>query len=831
VLLILNDPHGITGRQQHQLDLSASLQDNIARHLACGGDCELFINGIKVDPLTDPRLDAPPSVLDQVAVMRRPAGVETWLLVASLILSVYSIANAPRVGDQPVPNDSPNGRLTGQTNIARAYQAVPDVYGLRRVWPDLIQPSVVEYRDHLKYVTEWLCISRGRGDITDVQFAETPLADIDGASYQVFQPEVVGPVSPGVPQNYPENQITTLTDVLEAFEARDVNGQEISAVTFPLGLERTADLTLDGTSTFLLTMPDEGAFATLKALAPSGTARVVFHYVVDTSPLQLAYFDAVCTVAAFTVTGSDVEFEFTAPSALVGVSPQVVSATIYAAATSAATIGPFTLPLAGERIRWNTVFLRGLDGTVEINAEWWEIDSNGDEISGTREDQDFEYTAATFDERAFTNEVTPAAGLGRYRIQFTRLTADLANGADVAKLENLYAVRYYATKTLPGVTVIKCTTRATPAATGVRERRFNLRWNRHVRTLSTDPIEQADITPSRNFARAMAHLWCVAGEDLGELDTTTLAAINTAIGETSPLLRFDGSIDDANMSLGERLQLMADTARCAVWRDGNQWTVTRDEERTGTPALQLDYRNLARAGESQIAYAAHLPASHDGIELEYTDEATQASKAYVQLSISTGSVTAGASANPRKIKLPGCATEDQADNRAQLEARRLLYQRINVTDTALSDGGLLGLGTLVRWVDPNDFAGDDGLQAGEVLAIASTTITTSEPLDWKSETTGRMAFTGDDGAVLGPPVIVTPGATPRQAVLASVPSGLYVADGATRQLGSRYAFGPGLTEAEIEAAGLYVVTKATPGADRTVSIALSNYDARMYAAD
>ena len=31
------------------------------------------------------------------------------------------------------------------TEIARAYQAIPDVYGYRRVWPDLIQPSLVEY--------------------------------------------------------------------------------------------------------------------------------------------------------------------------------------------------------------------------------------------------------------------------------------------------------------------------------------------------------------------------------------------------------------------------------------------------------------------------------------------------------------------------------------------------------------------------------------------------------------------------------------------------------------------------------------------------------------
>jgi len=282
------------------------------------------------------------------------------------------------------------------------------------------------------------------------------------------------------------------------------------------------------------------------------------------------------------------------------------------------------------------------------------------------------------------------------------------------------------------------------------------------------------------------------------------------------------------MSLGERLQRIAYTARCALWRDGSQWTVTREEERT-TPDLQLDYRNLAASGDSVITYAAHLPASHNGVEVEYTDETTQASKAYVRLDVTSGAVVSGVPTNPVKIKLPGCATTAQATNRANLEARRLLYQRTTVTDTALQDAATLGLGSLVRWIDPNDFAGDDGLQAGEVMSIAGTLITTSEPLDWRGETTGRMVFTGIDGLPLGSPIVVTPHVS-GGVTLASVPGGLYLRD-ADRQCGSRYAFGPGLSAAEIEAAGLYVATRVAPNGDGTVSIALAAYDARMFDAD
>ena len=87
------------------------------------------------------------------------------------------------------------------------------------------------------------------------------------------------------------------------------------------------------------------------------------------------------------------------------------------------------------------------------------------------------------------------------------------------------------------------------------------------------------------------------------------------------------------------------------------------------------------------------------------DETTQAKKSYVRLNISTGTPVAGIVSNPKKIKLQGCTTLAQAENRAQLEARRLIYQRISVSDTALADAGGLGIGALVRWIDPNDFAG------------------------------------------------------------------------------------------------------------------------------
>lgn len=821
MILILNDPLGITGRRRVPFDYSLSLQDNIALHLAGGADAELRLNGIQVDPLTDPRLDVPPSAHDLVTITQRPAGAEVaawiaanWMYVAAAVAAVAVYAMMPSLPDPGAAGkDSPNNSLTAQTNRARAYQAIPDVYGLRRVWPDLIQPSTVEYIDHIKYVTEWLCISRGKGTLSAIQYAETPIGDIEGASYEIFEP---------VPADgYPEFGSTTLSDVLETFASDEVNGQELMAPASSGPIVITGTFTATAVSpTFTVEVVDDITLDSIKSLEPGGTAQVSFIY--GSPP---AAFDSPCTVDSVVVTGEVCAFTFTAPAPwATSETGSLIAFTLKSPAIEPApVIGPFTLPVQCDRIRFNTVFLRGLKGTVVVRATWWQVDGAGATISGTTQIGTYSFTADTLDQRFFTTNITPAAGTGRYRIQFERETPEIGDqGADVAKLEEVYAVRHHATKVLPGVTVIRVTTKATNEATGYSDRKFNLRWLRHVRTLDADTL-----SPSRNFARAMAHIWTIAGNALSGLDVEALAAVNAELGETSPLLRFDASIDDADASLGERLQLAANMARCVVWRDGLRWTVTRDQARA-YPELQLDYRNLAAGGESSISYAAHLPASHDGVEIEYVDEETQAKKAYVRLSIATGAPVVGPSRNPKKIKLPGCATYAQADNRAQLEVRRLLYQRVSVSDTALADGAVLGLGSLVRWIDPNDFAGDDGLQAGEVLGISGAVVSTSEQIDWKGQAAGRVVFTGADGRQIGAPAVCSPAAGGMR--LASVPAGVYVAD-AARQLGSRYAFSVGLTAAEMEASGLYTVTEIKPGADGTVSLSLASYDDRIYEAD
>ena len=67
-------------------------------------------------------------------------------------------------------------------------------------------------------------------------------------------------------------------------------------------------------------------------------------------------------------------------------------------------------------------------------------------------------------------------------------------------------------------------------------------------------------------------------------------------------------------------------------------------------------------------------------------------------------------------------------------------------------------------------------------------------------------------------------------MLSYVPDWLYLCS-AGEQSSSRYAFGVGLSDAEIEGAGLYVIESKKPAGDGTISIEMVNYDPRIYEMD
>jgi hypothetical protein len=471
--------------------------------------------------------------------------------------------------------------------------------------------------------------------------------------------------------------------------------------------------------------------------------------------------------------------------------------------------------------------IRDQDGnaaTVTATLTVEELDGNGDP-TGVTHSRAASFTGKTLKAQAVTFVMDSNYGLGApkgYRAKAVRLTNALPDGsADLLQLERLESVTPYMADFGNVTSVV--VDRVTPSTGGASRAssKINVQVTRKLRVYDNDTgIWSATPTVTRRFCDAAFYLLHERmGVDIELIDTDALFGIHDSLSDEW-LGYFDYTFDDRNISARDMLRAICNAARVVPWNDGLTWTFTRDEVKPFKSAM-FNRRNL-KSASATFVQQFRRPADYDSVTIKYVNPDDNA-QATVSRRIVGSSILTGVGARPLEIDLIGCRNANQATNRAELEVRRLIYQTVTVTDTALNDALLLGKLQRVDWVDMYD----SDLFDGEIIAVSGDVYTTSErftPADgveywvYITDADGNVsnsvrAYPRTDGNIFG--------------FEATGLTGAYLPTG-TQQLGSRYVIA---SNNDLDASTFVVDSRSRPNANGECEITLLEYNELMYEMD
>ncbi len=831
-------------------------------------ETDIYVNNVKL--VDDIEFEKRLGKDDILTIVYRPSGVETAIIIA-VITAVALISLIPEV---ETPNEvgstssSPNNSVSGQTNTIRKYEGIPNIYGRVVSYPDLIQNAIPEWVSNRKQVTEVFLFGEGEYEIPAVLDDATDLNDIAESSYTIYGPNTA-------PSNLNRIKLSSSVNDEEIIAPDDdsliwtgeadfsnslIVINSISSTTFT----SPSTMVFSGVSsefTSSLIMPEVGeSFTVLGTVSNNATFTVntinevagvytivvnevsVANEVASTISTQLTRFAIVpkdTTIASqlglavsdqLTTTTSGNLGPYTIDSIDIFTSTTIFTlafvdtlGTIGALSTSIQefggsstdnTIGPFSLSGTAEEIWFNVNARNGLQsssgGKISVSVDLYiqQTDGQGNDI-GLPISQTATLEGSTTKDVGQTIKFTGLGG--NFYDVYTIRTTGTYSGSAIQDIfwEEVFTVNSYSGDDFGDVTTMEVITKAALSGTS-SSRKINAEVTRVIDGVATT-----------SFADAVKHLITVkGGRPESEIDVDELDAI--ADGLSDDLKEFSFTFDDKNISLGQAVQTACNVARVNVYRDGQTWRFNRDEAKQRT--YVFNRRNLASGDNQTQTFSARQPQDYDSVSLRYYSRTIDDfDDVLILIDSDTESFTVGSvGARPLEIELAGCSNYAQALNRANLEARKLVYQRRSVEDTALIDASNVDIGDRVAWCDIYD--GD--VFDGEITGQDGNIYSTSERFTPVDGETYFAMVTMEDGSAMTPveAVSVSGNEFAFEAVLSD---SVLIADNLTVQAGSKYVIGK---ESDIDETDYSVVARGGNQNGR-VSLELIQYSDNIYESD
>ncbi len=776
-------------------------------------DIAVVINGVLAGEETELSFEL--TELHRIQIFNQPRSIVSDILspVFKLVTKVFSfLAPKPSFSSAADNNakESPNNKLTGQTNIARTYQARPDIYGQVRSFPDLIQQSMFEFTDNIKYVTEWMNFGIGNYTIESVRYSESSLGAIAGSSYQFYPPSIVIP------------------EIIQGFEFDDVDGQEVlgpnESGSEPVATATTNDVisgTLTGTSAAIKIVQSSDFnyfFDIPKPLPVQVTVNVTRHLAAGDVTGDITFSASLDSVAEsddgsiidpteyFTFQLSDINSPVEIPAG------STINNTIFTLTENKGNIsGPYFAAIEGDELWVHLQAQLGTEAIARFVLDYWAVDDDNNIISPA-----YSYTGNLYnasDSRSDyiygTFKFKPPFGKARYAFQVRK--TNNSSDSNLLQIAEAHSVTRRKDVTYPNDTLVKVTVRATEQATGARDRKYNALVTRHTISydINTRTVDYM-LRPSRSFADAVAHEWLVIGKQPADtIDLYELYSIYQSLPDPR-LGYFDYTFDDEDISLGNRVETICNAARVIAYWDDGVLTFARDE-RKEFPSAVFNRANIV-ADEYKISYDMTMPGGYDGVEIEYVSPKTN-KKTYIRYRITDMGIVEQAASSPMKISLSGCRNEYQARDRALLEVNRLVSSRMKMNMKTLADGEYVSPGEMIVVADTYD----TNQQAGYIVARNGNDFDTSEQINFAGDMYVRVT---DSIGNSTDKIRAYPRTDTKFGFTAAVPNiTLNIFDGYNIQSPSRYVIA---TTEELEAMR-WRVSEKKPNSDGTFSLTCDEY--------
>lgn len=853
LITVVNDPANVSGNDFHEVAEGTTLADWLIETYGPDGfavPTDIYIGSVSQQTQLDLDDYAAVSrpITSPVFIIHRPLGLEGAALYAAYAAAAVVVAVAvvllmpiPSLGGNKQSKKSPNNALSGQTNVARLLDRVPDIFGQEHSYPDLIAPTVTQFINHIKYQTEYLCVGRGFYLLEQFKTGETLISDVAGSTVTAFEP---GQTPDEVLRTRQSNEVAgqemigpnedTLVDLTPVFTVTYASGTDLATITGPSGTwseYESGDVVNIDELYVTVTATDynlSGVY--IVDSAPSATAIVLQDAAIENA--NWIQVDAI-TENPITTTGGDTL------TPVLFVSGQV------------AVLGPFTVPgdkndqvwidlLAPRGLASSTALNKFL--TISLSFLFEEVDAEGVTTGGS-----FTYSVTlkdkTTDPRFWTFKITAADGLvvdQLYRVTGERITTSVPGGTqrvEEIRWSRLAGIENITAPDTTGTTRVIIETQATNQVAAIQERQFNVNATRKVITWDGEKVvgnmdTGEGLLPSRRMADGFLHYSLdpkLGARSLSGIDVDAIYAIQRELDSA-----FDGekgefsyTFDSQDTPALEEMRLFAQASRCFIFREGSFFGMTRDQEQPVARGL-FNRRNKTPSRERR-AIKFNRPLDNDGITLEYKDIDDNNVHTITfpdDLPEDDPHYGLPAALNPLKVDGIGIRQYTQAWDRAQYEFRRLLYQRVSVETEVTSDGLLVPLNARVQHVDGTRLV--DLISDGEITQVDGLKIRTSQRCTFERADVYSVVLRNEEGSPIAPIIVRPHPDTEFGFVLSRKPGFQIVVRGdKDYQRGTLYTLGPDGNEL----ADAYLVQRKTPDQDGYVSLELINYTPEYYAAD